>query len=195
MDVLGIPRAHLVGASLGGQVAQIIATEHPARVLTLTSMMSWTGARSSGQPAPEAADLFKMPPASTREQAMENAVAAQRIVGSPSYPVDEAEVRERGGLSFDRGGYDPGAVPRQAMAALASGDRTARLATVRVPTLVIHGTADKLVDSSGGRATAAAIPGAQLVLIEGMGHNLPPGLWARIADLIAAHARTVATSR
>jgi pimeloyl-ACP methyl ester carboxylesterase len=191
MDALGIARAHLVGASLGGQIAQIIATEHPERVLTLTSMMSWTGARDSGQPAPEVAELFKLPPPNTREQAMENAVAAQRIVGSPGYPVDEAEVRERGGRSFDRGGYDPGAIPRQAMAAMASGDRSARLATVHVPTLVIHGTADKMVDPSGGRATAAAIPGAQLVMIEGMGHNLPPGLWSRIADLIAAHARRV----
>lgn len=188
MDALGIRRAHLVGASLGGQVAQIIATDHPDRALTLTSMMSWTGSRSVGQPAPEAAALFRMPPPATREQAMQNAVAAQRIVGSPGFPFDEAEVRERGGIAFDRGGYDPGAVPRQAMAALASGDRTAKLASLRVPTLVIHGTADKLVDPSGGRATAAAIPGAQLVMIEGMGHNVPPGLWSRLADLIAAHA-------
>jgi pimeloyl-ACP methyl ester carboxylesterase len=191
MDVLGIRRAHLVGASLGGQIAQIIATDHPARVLTLTSMMSWTGSRESGQPAPEVAQMFKLPPSVTRERAMENAVAAQRIIGSPGYPLDEAEVRERGGRSFDRGGYDPGAMMRQMMAVLASGDRTARLAKVRVPTLVIHGTADKMVDPSGGRATAAAIPGAELVMIEGMGHNLPQELWPRLADLITNHARRV----
>jgi pimeloyl-ACP methyl ester carboxylesterase len=188
LDVLGIERTHVVGASMGGQIAQIIATDFPARVRSLTSMMSWTGSRTTGQMSPESLRLFAMPPAMTREQAMENMVTTLRLIGSPAFPQDEAMVRERAGQAFDRGGYDPGAMPRQGMAALASGDRTTRLASVRAPTLVIHGTQDRMVDASGGRATAAAIPGAALVMIEGMGHNLPRELWPRLADLIAAHA-------
>ncbi len=112
LDVLGIARAHVVGASMGGQIAQIIATEYPARVLSLTSMMSWTGARS-GQMAPEVLQLFALPPPATREQAMQNRVATFRAIGSPGFPFDEAEVRERAGLAFDRQGYDAGAMPRQ----------------------------------------------------------------------------------
>lgn len=187
LDALLIDRAHIVGISMGGQIAQIIATEFPARVRSLTSMMSWTGARDVGQPAPEVMNLFRRPPAQTREQAMDNAVAAFRVIGSPGYPLDEAMVRDRAALAFDRD-HDLTGLKRQAMAAIVSGDRTARLATVRAPTLVIHGLDDRMVDPSGGRATAAAIPGAELVMIEGLGHNLPRELWPRLAGLIAKHA-------
>jgi pimeloyl-ACP methyl ester carboxylesterase len=112
------------------------------------------------------------------------------VVGSPGYPVDEDEVHERAGLAYDRS-YDPTGLVRQAMAVLASGDRTARLPSLMVPTLVIHAAADRMCDVSGGLATADAIWGAELVVIEGMGHNLPQALWPRIAGLIADHVRGV----
>ena len=115
---------------------------------------------------------------------MERSVAAVRIVGSPGFPVDEDEVRERAGLAYDRS-YDPPGLVRQAIAVLASGDRTDRLRSVKVPALVVHGAADRMCEVSGGSATADAIRGAELVVIEGMGHNLPRALWPRIASLIA----------
>jgi pimeloyl-ACP methyl ester carboxylesterase len=184
LDALGLKSAHLVGASMGGFVAQTVAIEYPDRVRSLTSIMSTTGNASVGQPAPEAMRLFGGPPPSTREEVMERAVAAVRIVGSPGFPVDEDEVRERAGLAYDRS-YDPPGLVRQAISVLASGDRTARLRSLKVPTLVIHGAADRMCDVSGGLATADAIRGAELVVIEGMGHNLPRALWPRIASLIA----------
>lgn len=184
LDALGLKSAHLVGASMGGFIAQTVAIEYPDRVRSLTSMMSTTGNASVGQPAPETARLFGGGPATTREEVMERAVAAVQIVGSPGFPVDEDEVRERAGLAYDRS-YDPPGLVRQAIAVLASGDRTPRLRSLKVPTLVIHGAADRMCDVSGGLATADAIKGAELVIIEGMGHNLPPALWPRIASLIA----------
>lgn len=185
LDALGIESAHVVGASMGGAIAQTMAFEHPKRVRSLTSMMFTTGNMSVGQPHRETmAALFGGPPAKTRQDVIDRAVRASKIVGSPSYPTDPAEVARVAGLAYDRD-YDELAIARNAVATVASGDRTARLAKLDVPTLVIHGTADTLCDVSGGKATAAAIPGAELVLIDGMGHNLPPGLWERIADHIA----------
>ena len=125
---------------------------------------------------------------------MDNAVAAFRVIGSPGYPLDEAMVRDRAGRAFDRD-HDLTGLKRQAMAAIVSGDRTARLATVRAPTLVIHGLDDRMVDPSGGRATGAAIPGAKSVMIEGLGHNLPRQLWPRLAELIAQHAHQADDTR
>jgi pimeloyl-ACP methyl ester carboxylesterase len=184
LDALGLDSTHLVGASMGGFIAQTVAIEYPDRVRSLTSMMSTTGNSSVGQPAPEAMALFGGPSATTREEVMEQAVTAVRIIGSPSFPVDEDEVRERAGLAYDRS-YDPPGLVRQAIAVLASGDRTARLRTLKVPTLVIHGAAERMIDVSGGLATADAIRGADLVVIEGMGHNLPRSLWPKITSLIA----------
>ena len=187
LDALGIASAHIVGASLGGFVAQTLAIEHPAKVRTLTSIMSSTGARDVGQPHPVTAALFAGAPPQTREQAIERARGGAQLIGSTALGLDLDGVADRAGRAFDRG-FDPTVFVRQGVAVMASGDRTPRLRTLTVPTLVIHGTADKLVDPSGGRATASAIPGAKLVEIEGMGHDVPRAAWARIVDEIAALA-------
>jgi pimeloyl-ACP methyl ester carboxylesterase len=183
LDGIGIDAAHVVGASMGGMIAQTLAIEHPERVLTLTSIMSTTGDRTVGYPTQEALGVLLAPPAGNREEAIERTVASYRVIGSPGYELDEAALRERAGLSFDRA-YDPAGVGRQLVAILASGDRTPRLGQIGVPTLVIHGAGDTLVDVSGGRATAAAIPGAELVVHEGMGHDLPRALWPELVDAI-----------
>jgi pimeloyl-ACP methyl ester carboxylesterase len=129
-------------------------------------------------------DVFSGPPAVTRDEVIAQMIRAFRAIGSPAYPIDEREVAERTGRAFDRS-YDPIGMARQALAMVADGDRTALLRRVEVPTLVIHGLADRMCDVSGGRATADAIPGAELFLVEGMGHNLPPGLHAPLAARIA----------
>ncbi len=189
LDAFEINAAHVVGLSLGGAIAQTIAIEHPARILSLTSMMSTTGNMTVGQPHPETLKaVFGGPPATTRQAVIDRAVRAFSIIGSPAYPTDATAIAERAGLAWDRG-HDEIGIARQALAFVASGDRTARLQKLDVPALVIHGLSDTLVDASGGRATAAAIPGAELVLIEGLGHNLPLGLWDRIADHIAELVR------
>ncbi len=186
LDALGLRSAHVVGLSMGGMIAQVVAIEHPERVLTLTSIMSTTGDPSVGGATQEALGALLAPPASTREEAQQRAVTTYRVIGSPGYPLDEDSLRERAGTSFDRG-HDPAGVGRQLMAILASPDRTARLGEVRVPTLVLHGDGDLLVDVSGGHATAAAIPGAELAVVEGMGHDLPRELWPELVDRIAAN--------
>jgi pimeloyl-ACP methyl ester carboxylesterase len=188
LDALELDAAHVVGVSLGGAIAQTIAIEHPARILSLTSMMSTTGDTTVGQAHPETLKgLFGGPPATTRQAVIDRAVRAFSIIGSPAYPTDPAAIAERAGLAWDRG-HDEIGIARQAVAFVASGDRTSRL-QLDLPALVIHGMADPICDVSGGRATAAAIPGAELVLIDGMGHNLPPGLWERFADRIAEVVR------
>ncbi len=188
LDALEIDSAHLVGLSLGGAIAQTIALEHPSRVRSLTSISSTTGDRSVGQVHPATAKaLFAGPPANTRDEAIARAVRAFEIVGSPGFPINLADVAENACRAYDRD-HDRAAIVRHAVASVASGDRTERLRALDVPALVVHGLADTMCDPSGGRATAAAIPGAELVLIEGMGHNLPPALWDRIADHISAVA-------
>ena len=185
LDVLGLDSVHLVGASMGGMIAQTIAIEYPERVLSLTSIMSTTGDRAVGAPSEAAVGVLLAPPARTREEAMEQAVAGARVVGSPGFDRDEDDIRERAGRSFDRA-HDPAGVGRQFAAILASPDRTERLGEIRAPTVVIHGTGDALINVDGGQATAAAIPGAELVLVDGMGHDLPRGVWPRILDQISA---------
>jgi hypothetical protein len=166
-----------------------MAIEHPDRVLSLVSMMSTTGNVSVGQAhADTLRQLFGGPLATTRDEAVERAVRAMSVIGSPAFPPDLEGVADRAGRAFDRD-HDPVAVARQGVASVASGDRTDRLRTLRVPTLVVHGVDDTLCDVSGARATAAAVPGAELVLIDGMGHELPRELWPRIADLIAGAVR------
>jgi pimeloyl-ACP methyl ester carboxylesterase len=187
LDALGFDSVHLVGASMGGMIAQTVAIEHPERVRTLTSIMSTTGDPTVGGPTQAAMAVLLRPPATDREAAIEGAVGAYRVIGSPGYPLDEEALREQAGLAYDRA-YDPNGVSRQLAAIYASGDRTPKLADVQLPTLVIHGDSDALVGVTGGRATAAAIPGAELEILEGMGHNFPRELWGTIADRIAAHA-------
>jgi pimeloyl-ACP methyl ester carboxylesterase len=185
LDFLGFQRAHVVGASMGGAIAQTIAIEHPNRVRSLTSMMSTTGDTKVGQAAPEVLrELFSGPPAVTREEVIQQMLRVAQFTASPCYPHDEAEIAARAGRAYDRC-YDPIGTARQAVATVASGDRTEALRNRKVPALVIHGLADRLCNVSGGRATAEAIPGAELVLIEGMGHNLAPGLRTRLADIVS----------
>ena len=184
LDALGLDGVHLVGASMGGMIAQTVAIEFPARVRSLTSIMSSTGDRTVGQPSEAGAAALFAPPATNRADAIERMVSIQQVIGSPGFAFDEGWIRWRAGLSFDRG-YDPLGVARQLVAIAVSGDRTAALRTVSVPTLVLHGAADGLVDASGGRATAAAIPGAELFVYDGMGHDLPEPLWGEITQRIA----------
>jgi pimeloyl-ACP methyl ester carboxylesterase len=159
LDALGIARAHIVGASMGGMIVQSIAIAHPERVLSVCSVMSTTGARDVGQPTPEAMGALLVPPADSREQAIEQSVAGSRVISSTGYPFDEERVRERAGAAYDRS-YNPAGMGRQLAAILASPDRTEALGHVELPTVVIHGDIDPLVTLSGGQATAAAIPGA-----------------------------------
>jgi pimeloyl-ACP methyl ester carboxylesterase len=178
---LGIDRAHIVGASMGGMIAQTMAADHPDRVLSLVSIMSSTGSRWSGQPAPRILPVFLQKPASSKEAYQERIVKLFALVGSPAYERNDDELRELAGVSWDRG-IDPAGFARQLGAIIASGHRANDLKRIKAPTLVIHGNADKLVRPSGGKATARAIPGARLDLIDGMGHDLPRQVWPRILD-------------
>jgi pimeloyl-ACP methyl ester carboxylesterase len=185
LGALGLESAHLVGASMGGMIVQAAAIEHPARVRSLTSIMSTTGDRRVGVATREALGALLMPPARTREEAMDRAVAGNRVVGSPGFAPDEPALRDRAARSFDRA-HDPKGVARQLVAVLASPDRTSGMRGLRMPALVIHGREDPLVTLSGGEATAAAIPGAELVVLDGMGHDLPQALWGEVTGRIAA---------
>jgi pimeloyl-ACP methyl ester carboxylesterase len=188
LDHLGIERAHVVGASMGGMIAQLMAARHPERVLSLASIMSNTGHWWKGMPGLRVYPIFIRRPASSREGAVESFVSTFKLIGSPDFPFDEDETRRAAELSYERG-YNPAGTARQLAAILASGDRTPDLRRITAPTVVIHGTKDRMVRPSGGRATAAAIPGARLVMIDGMGHDFPRPAWDRIIDAIVANAR------
>ena len=194
LDELGIERAHVVGASMGGMIAQVLAGRHPDRVLSLVSIMSTTGGRWVGQPAFRVLPALLRSAPREREAFIENVVRVFKLIGSPGFPRDEAELRELGGLSFDRG-ITAGGTARQLAAIMTSGDRTSALARIRAPTVVIHGTEDRLVKPSGGEATVRAIPGSRLVSIDGMGHDLPRGAWPRILDTIVDNARSAERPR
>ena len=187
LDHLEIDRAHLVGLSMGGMIAQTIAARRPERVLSLTSIMSSTGSRWRGQPALKTYRQFLRPVSTDRATYIAETAALFDIIGSPGFERDDDDLRTLLGRMYDRG-HDAGTVSRQLAAILASGDRTAELRRITAPTLVVHGTADKLVAPSGGRATARAIPGARLLKIEGMGHDLPRGAWPQIIEAIVENA-------
>ncbi|MFL5872844.1 MAG: alpha/beta fold hydrolase [Solirubrobacterales bacterium] len=187
MDHLGIDSAHLVGASMGGMIVQTAAIENQARVRSIVSIMSTTGSRRVGHPSYRTFGLMLGKPPREREAAIERVIKTFKTIGSPGYPFDEERIREIAGRSFDRG-HSPAGIARQLHAITASGDRTNALRKLKVPALVIHGKNDVLVNPSGGRATAKAIPGARLRLVEGMGHDLPRALWPDFADEIAASA-------
>jgi pimeloyl-ACP methyl ester carboxylesterase len=187
LDHLGIERAHVVGASMGGMIAQTIAARRPERVLSLTSIMSSTGSRTSGQPALRTYRRFLRPVSRDRQRYIDQAAELFHWIGSTGFDRDEAALRDLLGRMYDRG-HHPSATSRQLAAILASGNRTAELRRITAPTLVIHGTDDRLIAPSGGRATARAIPGARLLKIEGMGHDLPRGAWPQILDAIVENA-------
>jgi pimeloyl-ACP methyl ester carboxylesterase len=162
----------------------LLAIELASRVRSLTSLMATTGDPRVGQAHAETARLFARGMPASREDAIALAHLAAEVIGSPGYPADLAAIADRAGRAYDRD-FDPGAILRQAVAELATGDRTAALRGIAVPTLVVHGAADRMRDVSGGRATAAAIPGAELLVLDGVGHDLPEPLWPLLADRIA----------
>src|SRR5580698_8545165 len=191
MDALGIQSAHLVGASMGGMIAQEVAISFPQRVRSLTSIMSTTGNPKLPPPTKEAAAVLMAPPPKTRDEYFERFAQTWKVLRVGSFPQDEALDRSRAERTFARG-LNPAGVGRQFRAILASGNRKQRLGSVTAPTLVIHGTIDPLVRPEGGKDTAASIPGAKLLMIEGMGHALPIRMWPQIIDAIDSFAHGVA---
>jgi pimeloyl-ACP methyl ester carboxylesterase len=191
MDVLGIKSAHLVGASMGGMIAQEVALSFPQRVRSLTSIMSTTGNPKVPPPTREASAVLMAPPPATKEEFFVRFAQTWKVLRVGSFPQDEALDPARAERTFARG-LNPAGVGRQLRAILASGSRKQRLAAVKAPTLVIHGTVDPLVHPAGGKDTAASIPGAKLLMIEGMGHALPIPMWPEIIEAIDKHAHGAA---
>jgi pimeloyl-ACP methyl ester carboxylesterase len=188
LGALGIEKAHICGASMGGMIAQTIAIRHPERVSSLTSIMSSTGDPNLPRAEPEIMALLLTPPPKDREANIKHGVNIWRTIGGTGFPFDEEWTRKRVGLSYDRC-YYPQGVARQLMAILAHGDRTPGLKSVSAPTLVIHGADDPLVPVECGKATAEAVPGASLLIIEGMGHSLPIPVWPQIIEAITTHTQ------
>ena len=188
---LGIARAHVVGASMGGMITQALVINHPELFVSATSIMSTTGDRAVGAPTGEAMTALLRPVATSREEAIQASVEGSLVIGSPAYPTEERLLRVRAGKAYDRS-YCPEGTARQLGAILGSPDRTEGLHGVRIPFLVVHGEADPLVTPSGGDATAAAVPGSKLLTIPGMGHDLPEALWDTVIDAIVANTELAA---
>jgi len=181
LDVLGISAAHVVGASMGGMIVQVMAIEHPDKVLSMTSIMSTTGASDVGQPEASAIMALLTPSPADRDGAIASNIATSRIIAGSLF--DEAEARARAIETYDRC-FHPEGTAFQIAAIAATGDRTERLGALRMPTLVVHGREDSLVTLSGGEATAAAIPGADLLVYGQMGHDIPELYWSQLADAV-----------
>jgi pimeloyl-ACP methyl ester carboxylesterase len=186
LDELGVARTHVVGVSMGGMITQSLAINYPARFLSACSIMSTTGDRTVGAPTGEAVAALLRPPAANREEAVAASLEGSRVISSPGFPFDFDLMTRRAEAAYDRS-YCPEGTARQLGAILGSPDRTEGLRRVTIPFLVIHGEEDPLVTVSGGKATAAAVPGSELVLIPGMGHDLPDAAWDRIIDAIVAN--------
>ncbi|MGI8572950.1 MAG: alpha/beta fold hydrolase [Solirubrobacteraceae bacterium] len=191
---LDLAPAHVVGASMGGMIAQTLSAEHPELVRSLVSIMSSTGARRSGQPAVSAYRLLIARPPRDRDAFIDYLIRVSATIGSNGFPRDPDRTRDLAGRSFDRGA-DAAGTGRQLGAILASGDRTSQLRSISAATLVIHGSRDPMVNRSGGVATARAIPGARLEIVEGMGHDLPQGAWPQLVEAISGHARAADAAR
>jgi pimeloyl-ACP methyl ester carboxylesterase len=190
LDAVGVTKAHIAGVSMGGMITQAVAIEHAGRTLSLTSIMSATGAPGTLDPAPRLADYFTTPvpdPTADFEAFVTHQVGSALKIGSPGYPWPEGALRERAVAEYNRA-FNPTGSVRQMGAIRGDGDRTARLGQLKVPAVVLHGADDPLVQLKGGEATAAAIPGAELRVIPGMGHDLPPALFDIVADAILAAA-------
>jgi pimeloyl-ACP methyl ester carboxylesterase len=193
LDGLGIERAHVMGVSMGGMIGQTMAITRPERVLSLTSIMSTTGERRAGMPKLRVWSLLMRRAPRDREAFQEYFVRMFRIIGSPGFSQDEPRVRELAAATFDRAHY-PAGTARQLGAILASGDRTRALQRLQVPTTVIHGTDDPLIPFRGGVATARAIPGAELVAIPGMGHDMPREVWPKFHEALAKNGERAAAA-
>jgi pimeloyl-ACP methyl ester carboxylesterase len=192
LDELGIERAHVMGLSMGGMIVQQLAIEYPERLLSMTSVMSSTGDPDVGQASKEAFAALTSAPATDRASAIERQLRGLRIFGSPGH-LDVEQQSQYAGEAFDRC-FNPAGVARQMIAVMASGPRSEALRSVQVPTLVLHGDRDTLIDISGGRRTAECIPGARFVIMEGMGHDYPRAFWDRWVELVAEHAGVPARS-
>ena len=190
LDAEGIDRAHVMGLSMGGMIVQTMAIEHPGRLLSAKSVMSRTGEPGYGDSAPEAFALLTAPPAADREAYVQNSIAGLRCWGSPQF-ADEARWRADAERAYDRA-FRPDGTRRQFFAVGASGSRSEALRHVRVPFLVMHGSADTLITPSGGERTAELVPDARYVLIEGMGHDYPPQLWQRWVDEVTGFIGSLA---
>lgn len=186
LDTLGIEAADIVGVSMGGMIAQTMAIHYPERVRTLTSIMSSTGNTDLPQPKPEAMEILLAPPVSNRNDYITNQLKAAKVLHGPTYPLNEEYVRNYAEHQYDRC-YNPQGYSRQLAAVLVSGSRKESLADVKVPTLVLHGDKDPLVPVEGGKDTAKSIPGAKLVIIEGMGHSFPTEVVPQIIKEILQH--------
>ncbi len=190
---LELPAAHVVGASMGGMIAQTLAAQEPGLVRSLVSIMSSTGNRWKGQPAFGILRYILRRAPTEREAYVEYMMKAFDAIGSPKLHRDRERLRATAERSYERG-LHPAGTGRQLGAIIASGDRTDTLSRITAPTLVIHGSRDRMVNPSGGRATAQAIPGAQLIMVEGMGHDLPDEAWPRLTGALVAHARAAEAS-
>lgn len=188
LDALGIDTAHIVGRSLGGMIGQMLAAGHPDRVLSLASVMSTTGDKAVGRPDPAVISMLFEPLRTDRSGYVAGYVRLYGAIGSPAYPVGKEALEQMAERAFERGINARGA-GRQLMASIQMGDRTERLGVIRAPTVVIHGSDDRLINVSGGVATTAAIPGARWVEIKGMGHDLPRELWPQLVEEIAQNAK------
>jgi len=188
LDALGIAKAHICGLSMGGMVAQVVAYRHPDRVLSLTSIMSNTGNPQAPQGKPEALAAVMVPPPDGRGAYIAHNLKLWRQIWSPGFPFEDERALAFLENSYDRSYYPQGAA-RQNMAILATGDRRASLATIKAPTLVIHGADDPLIPVEAGKEAARVIPGAALLIIDGMGHDLPQGAWAEITAAISRHTK------
>jgi pimeloyl-ACP methyl ester carboxylesterase len=192
LDAIGIERAHVMGLSMGGMIVQVMAIEHPERLLSMTSVMSRTGESGYGEATPEAFALLTAPPAKDRASYVASSIAGLHVWGSPEF-TDEERWRRTAERAFDRS-FHPAGPRRQFFAIGAAPPRADRLREVTTPTLVMHGDCDTLIDISGGRRTAELIPGARFEVIEGMGHDYPPQLWNRWVDTVTGFVASVSQS-